>query len=249
MERKRIDIERKLKKAMREKFIELADAQLKSFDKEYDKYWAEEFERKLSDDEIKQFVLLFESMDGSQDSFDKVMHIIKETKLKSEQRIEERRQKAAAKEEVKKAKKAWNKDDYALLVKALNKYPGGTQNRWKTIAIYMGDQYTAKDVIEMTKELSEKGKQVVKGDKEQITRSKGGKEEDAKEAAATASEEPAWSEDDQKLLEDALRKYPKTMPAKERWTKIAEDIPGKSAKECLARFKYIASLIKKKSEK
>jgi hypothetical protein len=46
---------------------------------------------------------------------------------------------------------------------------------------------------------------------------------------------------------DALKKYPNTIPANERWLKISQDVPGKTKKQCVDRFKYIAQLIKNKS--
>lgn len=42
-----------------------------------------------------------------------------------------------------------------------------------------------------------------------------------------------------------MREFPSTMPAKERWVKIAEKVDGKSAKECFERFKEICALLKK----
>lgn len=48
-----------------------------------------------------------------------------------------------------------------------------------------------------------------------------------------------WTADQQAALERALAKYPGSMPANERWTKIAEDVPGRTKKECVARFKWI----------
>ena len=37
------------------------------------------------------------------------------------------------------------------------------------------------------------------------------------------------------LLENALRKYPSSTP--ERWDKIAEEVPGRTKKECMRRYK------------
>ena len=56
-----------------------------------------------------------------------------------------------------------------------------------------------------------------------------------------------WSEDQQKALENALKKYPNSLPANERWAKISTDVSGKSKKQCVDRFKYIAQLIKNKT--
>lgn len=46
----------------------------------------------------------------------------------------------------------------------------------------------------------------------------------------------AWSADQQKALEDALRKH-KDANKEEKWDLIAGDVPGKDRKECMQRFK------------
>ena len=45
-------------------------------------------------------------------------------------------------------------------------------------------------------------------------------------------------------MEEGMKKYPGSMPTKERWLKIAEEVDGKSAKECFARFKEIVAKLK-----
>ena len=42
-----------------------------------------------------------------------------------------------------------------------------------------------------------------------------------------------------------MREFPSTLPAKERWIKIAEKVDGKSAKECFERFKELVAQVKK----
>ena len=58
-------------------------------------------------------------------------------------------------------------------------------------------------------------------------------------APAVDPEMGVWSPEDQKLLEAALRTYPATLDKVERWTKIAAAVPGKTKKQCAARFKFL----------
>ena len=45
-----------------------------------------------------------------------------------------------------------------------------------------------------------------------------------------------------------MKKFPGSMPTKERWIAIAELVENKSAKECFTRFKSIVAKIKAGSQ-
>lgn len=60
--------------------------------------------------------------------------------------------------------------------------------------------------------------------------------------------ETTWSQDQQKLLETAIVKYPKTTVG-DRWQKIANTVPGKTKEECLARYKYLVQKVKEQKLK
>ena len=66
------------------------------------------------------------------------------------------------------------------------------------------------------------------------------------EGATVNMEQRGWSVDEQKLLEQALMKIGKDEP--DRWSLIAKCVPGRTKDECIARFKYIAQLIKQKKQ-
>ncbi|XP_070566702.1 dnaJ homolog subfamily C member 1-like [Ptychodera flava] len=53
-----------------------------------------------------------------------------------------------------------------------------------------------------------------------------------------------WSQEQQKMLELSLKKYPKTTP--ERWDKITAEIPGKTKDECIVRYKELVEMVRKK---
>jgi len=56
-----------------------------------------------------------------------------------------------------------------------------------------------------------------------------------------------WSQDQQKLLEKALKIYPASIEAQSRWAQIAEMVGGgKTKKDCLTRVKEIKANMGKK---
>merc|ERR1711991_635164 len=57
-----------------------------------------------------------------------------------------------------------------------------------------------------------------------------------------------WSPEEQKLLENALKKYSK-LSGKEKWEKISQDVQTRSIKECVSRYKYIVNMLKNRKEK
>jgi hypothetical protein len=60
-------------------------------------------------------------------------------------------------------------------------------------------------------------------------------------------DENAWSQEQQQALEKALKEFPATMDTQERWTKIAEKVPGKTKKQCVERFKELRNAVKNKT--
>lgn len=143
----------------------------------------------------------------------------------------------------------WTDDDLAELARLTKKYPGGTVDRWETIAdamnrnvsevtfmayklkdcVYQKPGETDKLVENINRELAKKVKTKATLDEEQIS------------SAAN------WSQDQQKALEAAIQKYPKK-GHDDRWAKIANSVPGKSKEECIARFKYCFELAKRQKE-
>jgi len=75
------------------------------------------------------------------------------------------------------------------------------------------------------------------------------KPEENKKEEASKEDPESWSEEQQKALENALKKFPSSLPANERWAKIGQDVTGKTKKQCVDRYKHIAQLIKNKQDK
>eukprot|EP00753_Platysulcus_tardus_P019009 PLAT7043.15.p2 GENE.PLAT7043.15~~PLAT7043.15.p2 ORF type:complete len:406 (-),score=195.33 PLAT7043.15:1501-2718(-) len=75
----------------------------------------------------------------------------------------------------------------------------------------------------------------------------GGAAAAAAPAAAPAAGKDVWSIEQQQALGKALKTYPAgSMSLKERWQSIGAAVPGKTAKQCLARFKAIRAKLSSK---
>lgn len=135
----------------------------------------------------------------------------------------------------------WAADELSLLIKATTLYPVGTVKRWLKIANYINEhrenknarKKTEKDVLMQVKELNSlKSVQDQKKIKDILVN-------------CARSDEVEWSAEEQKLLEAALKKYPSSDLA--RWDNIANYV-GKSKKDCIRRFRYLAEMVRGKRE-
>ncbi len=68
------------------------------------------------------------------------------------------------------------------------------------------------------------------------------------ESIKTALSHNPWTQDEQTRFERALLTYTPMVEKVERWTKIAEELPGKTVNECIMRYKYLKEyfILKKK---
>lgn len=160
----------------------------------------------------------------------------------------------------------WTEDQTQLLIKAVNLFPAGTASRWKVIADYVnmhaktGTLRDSKHVIKKVKTLQKLDPAVkqevnrnafAKFDKDRpqgkatsSTESDPTVRYDANKSTEAAQQTSAWTSEEQRLLENALRSYPASTP--ERWERIAEAVPGRTKKECMKRYKDLVEMVKAK---
>ena len=158
------------------------------------------------------------------------------------------------KEEEEKKESIWTKEEMFLLQKGVKKYPAGTKQRWDKIKDIVKTK-SEEEIIQMTHYLKVNPNIKIEGDinlKELLKKERSGNtdtKEDKKEEnkIEKKTSEINWTAEEQKLLEEALKKYPSSLPANERWTNIAKHV-GKTKRQCVDRYKYLASLIKKNKE-
>merc|ERR1712150_308692 len=136
----------------------------------------------------------------------------------------------------------WTEEDMVNLTRLLAKFPGGTSNRWDRIADEMDRPVS--EITKKTKEAQKKMHQYTSGknmysSSTVVTQRKGKTEETAKGEKAEVDE---WSQTQQKLLEVALKKIGKD--EENRWDRIAETVEGKTKRQCMLRYKFIAQKVK-----
>ncbi|XP_070495548.1 uncharacterized protein F54F2.9 [Chironomus tepperi] len=144
----------------------------------------------------------------------------------------------------------WTDEDLTELVRLTKKYPGGTTDRWEIIAESMGRNvsevtfmaYKLKDNAYHTPGETEK---IVENINKEL--SKKVKSKSTAVSADAQSSEKSWTQEQQKALEAAIQKYPKR-GNEDRWSKIANSVPGKTKEECQTRYKYLVELVKKQKE-
>jgi len=156
--------------------------------------------------------------------------------------------------------KVWSEDEMQLLVKATVLFPPGTASRWQVIANYINEHAvqsqnrTAKQVIGKAKSL-QKMDPCLKEDVNKRAFEKLRKETSEKLAVQpvggvslrddeSTEDSQAWTSEEQKLLEQALKTFPASTP--ERWDKIAEAVATRSKKECIKRCKELVERVKAK---
>ena len=218
----------------------------------------EENNIKINDDDLFQFKL--NSKNESLKEF--IEHINKfekeEKNIKKKEIIEKGNSlfgmkfKEEKNDEKEKKESIWSKEEMFLLQKGVKKYPAGTKQRWDKIKEIVKTK-SEDEIIQMTHYLilnpnikfeeNINLKELLKKEKKE------NKEEKQKNSEKSEKKsEMNWTAEEQKLLEEALKKYPSSLPANERWTHIAKHV-GKTKKQCVERYKYLANLIKKNKEK
>ena len=137
----------------------------------------------------------------------------------------------------------WTKEEIILLQKAVKKFPAGTKNRWDKIKEIVRTKQND-DIIQMTHYLLTNPNIKIDGDINLAHIMRKEKEKKQQTDAPKTATAENWSSEEQKLLEEALKKFPSSLPANERWTNISKHV-GKTKKQCVERYKYLASLVKK----
>lgn len=163
----------------------------------------------------------------------------------------------------------WTPEQLQLLIKAVNMFPAGTVERWECVANFLNSHASGAGIVRTPKEVLDKAKTLQKSDhsrsalREQVNslafdkfqnnkkrdivavEADGGASERFDTPAAQAGKNLApWTNEEQQLLEQALKKFP--AGTDERWDRIAEVVPSRSKKDCMKRYKELVEMVKAK---
>lgn len=195
----------------------------------------------------------------------------KESLVKAKQSQEQHKEQSADSDK-------FSPTDLTLLVKAVKIFPPGTVNRWNTIAEYLNQHsgacktYVSKDIIQKVKNLQSKEgndlktkvneqayENFEKSQKQRIENVEAGGGISSRDTMNSGLVEPsdttetkkkkaAWTAEEQKLLEEGLKKFPQSC-GPERWDNISKLLGTRTKKECMRRYKDLVEQIKAKKAK
>jgi len=148
-----------------------------------------------------------------------------------------------------KKKVPFTKEEMSALSKGLKKFPPGGANRWDQISNYVNNvcrpenPRTKEDCIEIFNKINKTGKSLQNGNKNHAA-TKLSEPSTALTNAMDASD--VWNSEQDQQLQKGLQMYPSSIEKNERWSSIANEVTGKSKKDCVARFKVIRNALKAK---
>lgn len=140
----------------------------------------------------------------------------------------------------------WTDDDFNELARLMAKFPGGTVDRWERIAEAM--ERSVQDVTRMSSKVKNMLMQrATEGESdESVPVVKVKVKTKAEKVDLSGGSDEMWNPVQQKVLEKALKQFPKGTD--QRWDKIAKAVPDKTKEDCMLRFKFLAEKIRKKKE-
>ena len=204
-----------------------------------------QFKLNSKNDSLKEFIKNISEYE-KEDNNKKKKEIIEKCNILFGMKFKEEKKEEEKKESI------WTKEEMFLLQKGVKKYPAGTKKRWDKIKEIVKTK-SEEEIIQMTHYLIVNPnikiedninlKELLKKEKKENKEEKQKPNENIEKKS-----EINWTAEEQKLLEEALKKYPSSIPANERWTNISKHV-GKTKKQCVERYKYLANLIKKNKEK
>lgn len=146
-----------------------------------------------------------------------------------------------------KTKIPFAKEELVALAKAVKKFPPGGANRWDQIATYINNlcqsenPRTKEECIDTFNHLNKAAKPVQNGGSNGVIPPLV-----SQPVEPTSETTDGWTVEQDQQLQSGLAKYSASMDKNERWTKIAQEVTGKSKKDCVQRFKTIREAIKAK---
>jgi len=178
----------------------------------------------------------YAALDGEWDSNDEDVPSSKRKNNKKKNR----KKNTAAEEEAPKNTGPWTDEERTKMVELMNKWPGGTPDRWLRIAEALNRKES--DVVKQLKTIKQSSISTLKT----ITIDKKDKSHVGTDGNVKAGDEEAsddWTKSQQQALEKALKVFTKDYEG-DRWLEISKCVEGRSKKDCVLRYKAIAAKLR-----
>ena len=138
----------------------------------------------------------------------------------------------------------WSAGELVALARGIVKFPDGYAQRWEAVTKMVnaegGCNRSSKDIIKQSKSMELKLHQ-----KPAAAASKPSQNAHPSQAPVQpAKMAPEWTASQQAAFESGLRNVDRSSP--DRWQEIANQVPGKTRKDVVRRFKEIQALVREK---
>lgn len=136
----------------------------------------------------------------------------------------------------------WTKEELATLAKCIKKFPPGGGNRWETIANFINNSLQLATLRTKEECIAQYNSHV--NTAPPVAAAANGSANTAKAPPPDKKDVNDWTEEQDRQLQEGLKKFPASMDKAERWTSIAKGVTGKGKKGCVLRFKAIRIALK-----
>ena len=241
---------RKTLKKIRKKLVAVSAGAIDATDAEYivkvDEYNGGSVDAQIAEMEI----LCSAGVDAIVEAVANAKRVAAEADIARRNALRKEKEEASKRAEKKRLESAvpWSKEELASLVKATKKFPAGSGRRWEQISQMVTK--TVQNVLGLTHERS--AEECIAKARSVSAKVKGGggsapgagQENSSAQNKDVSADDAAWTQQQQRQLEAALREFPASMEKNDRWRSIAGAVSGKNKKECVARFKFLRAKAK-----
>ena len=217
-------------------FKDALKAKLPAKGHQYDRFWADEFMKKIKEEQTIKSTEKLNTIDSPEEALQWIEELIRINTKGAVKKAEEKKEEVTQVKSTSYQTEEWSKDEITLLTKAILKYPVGMSGRQDKIIIFIGKKKSMMQVTSMIHELKTtklQGPDALKAHIENYVdeKKKAAGGSPLKEQNEAKKNEPKaeakvviWSQEEQNVLQASMKKFPASLDKLERWNKISEAV-------------------------